>query len=295
MGTVPPIRTMLFVPGNREGWVEKAAATGADAVVIDLEGAVPSAEKDHARALTAEAVHAFAGRDRPRLFVRTTAAASGTMEADLDAVVHPGLAGILLPQVEGVDDVVALSDALDDLESSRDIPAGSVVVDPLLETPSSLREAYALATASPRIAYMGAGVSERGDIARRMGYRWTRDGLETLFFRSKVLLDVRAAEVPNPLTGIWGEIDDLDGLRGFAEQSRAIGYDGMMVIHPSHVEIVNQVFTPTEQELAYWRELLEVMEAAYREGRGAVRFRGELIDEAHVWTARQHLGLGESD
>lgn len=284
-----PIRTMLFVPGNRKGWVAKALATGADAVVVDLEGAVPPGEKARARALTREAIAEHGGVGR--VFVRTTSARSGSMEDDLDAVVRPGLAGVLLPQVVDETDVATLSEALDHLEPQRGVTPGSVLVDPLLETPTSLHRAYQLAIASPRVAHMGAGVSERGDIARRMGYRWTPGGLETLFFRSKVLLDVRAAGVPHPLSGIWGEIDDLGGLRAFAEQTRAIGYEGMMVIHPSHVGVVNEVFTPTAAELDYWRELLEVMEQAHREGRGAVRFRGELIDEAHVETARAALAL----
>ena len=152
-----------------------------------------------------------------------------------------------------------------------------------------MRSAYEIARASARVAYMGGATSRAGDLTRSLGYRWTPEGKETLFLRSKVLVDVRAAGVANPLSGLWGAVDDSDGLLAFARQSRDLGYEGLMVIHPSHLAIVNEIFSPAEDEIAEWRRIIEAMQAAEEEGRGAIRLEGRLIDAAHVVTARQGL------
>lgn len=293
MSTVRPVRSLLFVPGNRASWMSKAAASGADAVVFDLEGSLPPADKDIGRRQVREVIDAAGDGEGPAVLVRVNGVASAEFLPDLDVVVGPGLAGVLLPQVAAVDDVVVLDRRLAELEEARGLPEGAIPIDPLMETPTALRAAYEIATCTPRIAYMGAGISKRGDIARTMGYRWSEEGLETLFFRSKVLLDVRAADVPNPLSGMWGNVADLDGLRRLAEQTRGLGYEGMMVIHPSHVAIVNEVFSPTAEEVHLWKETIRAMEAAHVSGAGAIRLQGEVVDEAHVWTARQELARAE--
>ena len=109
------------------------------------------------------------------------------------------------------------------------------------------------------------------------------------FLDAKVLLDVRAAEIYNPISGLWGVVDDLEGLRAFAEQSRDLGYQGLMAIHPSHLPVINEVFTPSSSEIREWQQVIEAMEEAEREGRGAIRLSGRLIDFAHVATARRNL------
>ena len=290
MDDIRPVRSLLFIPGNRASWMPKAVAAGADAVVFDLEGSLPYDEKDTGRHSVCEVIDA-ADPAGPAVFVRIndSHANQELQLADLDVVVGPGLAGVLLPQVRGVEEVVRLDEALTELEAARGMATGSVALMPLMETPQALYAAYQIATCAPRIAYMGAGISRRGDIARTMGYRWTPEGLETLYFRSKVLLEVRAAGVPNPLSGMWGDIADLEGLRRLADQTRDIGYEGMMVIHPTHVPVVNEVFSPSAADVQRWREIVAAMADGLREGRGAIRLHGEVVDEAHVKTAEQGL------
>ena len=290
MDDIRPVRSLLFIPGNRASWMPKAVAAGADAVVFDLEGSLPYDEKHTGRRSVREVIDA-ADPAGPAVFVRIndSHANQELQLADLDAVVGPGLAGVLLPQVRGVEEVVRLDEALTELEAARGMATGSVALMPLMETPQALYAAYQIATCAARIAYMGAGISRRGDIARTMGYRWTPEGLETLYFRSKVLLEVRAAGVPNPLSGMWGNVVDLDGLRRLADQTRDIGYEGMMVIHPTHVPVVNEVFSPSAADVQRWREIVAAMAEGLREGRGAIRLHGEVVDEAHVKTAEQGL------
>jgi citrate lyase subunit beta/citryl-CoA lyase len=259
--------------------MRRALEVGADGVVFDLESAIPRGEAEPARAAVRRVLSASSST-RPACFVRVSDVRSADFAADLDAAMHDSLTGVLLPQVSGPGDVELASSALDE----RD-PGGRVVLVPLVETANAVRTAYEIATASARVAYFGAGASRNGDIARAIGYQWTPEGVETLFLRSKVLVDARAAGVPNPITGIWGSVADVDGLRAFAQQSRRLGYEGLMCIHPSHLPVIHEIFTPSEHELREARALRDAAAAAEREGIGAFMLDGRLVDAAHVHTA----------
>ena len=283
-----PIRSLLFVPGNREDWMREAPKYGSDGLIFDMEGAMPPAELPKGREIVRRVLEETGGSG-PQRVVRVSGPASAKNRADLEAIVCAGLNGVMIPQTRGPEDVAAVDTILTELERERGLAEGRIVITPLLESAGAIRQSYEIATASPRIAYLGSGVSRRGDIVRSIGYRWTPEGLESLYFRSKVLLDVRAAGVPYPMSGQWSQIGNLEGLRAFANQTRDLGYVGMTCIHPTHVPILNEVFTPTPEEIESWRKTLVTMEAAWAEGRGAVRFEDGLVDEAHIHTARQGL------
>ncbi len=283
-----PMRCVLFVPGNREERMRKAVNFDVDGLIFDLEGATPAAELPKARGMVRGVLDEFGGK-RPRLFVRVTSIAAGTTWDDLQAVVCDGLEGLLLPQVRGPEDVMTLDHMLTAIEKERGLPEGNIIIKPLLETAGAIRDAFNVAKASPRVAYMGGGASRRGDVVRAIGYRWSPEGTETLFMRSKVLLDSRAAGIAYPLSGVWGIIQDLDGLRKFAEAQRSLGYTGLLSIHPSHNPIIMEVFSPSREELLEWKAVVEAMEDAWSQGLGAVTFNGALIDEAHWHTGRQVL------
>lgn len=285
---VHPVRSVLFVPANREDRMRKALTLDADAVIYDLESAIPRGEADTARRMVRDVIASHT-TTRPRIFVRVSAVDTEPFAADLAAALHPNLAGVLLPQIARVDDVRAAAAALDEAERRAGVAPRTVILWPLLETANALRTAYEIATASPRIAYMGGATSRGGDLARSVGFRFTPGGEETLYLRSKVLIDARAAGIENPISGLWGNIEDLDGLRDFAIRTRNLGYEGMMVIHPSHVAIVNEAFTPSAAEIDEWQRIVDAMEQAEREGLGAIRLEGRLIDVAHVLTARKDL------
>ncbi|MFD9112295.1 HpcH/HpaI aldolase/citrate lyase family protein [Streptomyces bottropensis] len=287
----PPLRSLLFVPGTRTDWLPKARAAGADAAVLDLEDAVPAAHRLRARAEVSEAVARAAvtpadQADRMALFVRVNPLDGWAGAEELRAVVRPGLAGVVLPKVRSAQDVRLADRLLGWCEREHGLPPGQVALVPLLETARGLREAYDIARAAPRIAYLGALSAPGGDVERAVGYRWSPEGTETTALRSRVLLDVRAAGVPCPVSGVWTRVGDLPGLRAFAEQNRSLGYEGMMAIHPSHVPVINEVFSPGPAELARCAELVAAVEVAQRDGRGAVTFRGEMVDEAMAVTAR---------
>jgi citrate lyase subunit beta / citryl-CoA lyase len=286
--SVQPLRSMLFVPGHRERWLESARASGTDGVILDLEDSVPQDELAAARRIVGRALQEF-GPDDPRILVRVGPPGTDSLVRDLDAIVAPGLCAVVVPMVRTADEVATIAGAIDTLEASRGLVAGSVAIMPLVETALAARFSYEIATASPRVEYMGGGTSRQGDIARAIGFRWSPEGNETLMLRSWVLMNVRAAGVQFPVTGLWGQVDDLAGCRDWAEQSRDLGYCGTMVIHPTHVPVVNEVFTPTPAEIERWEEIISLMAARQAEGVGAINLRGQMIDEADVKTA--HAGL----
>jgi citrate lyase subunit beta/citryl-CoA lyase len=288
--SVQPLRSLLFVPGHRERWLSSARTSGADGVILDLEDSVPQGELAAARRIAGRALEEF-GPDDPRLLVRVGPPGTDALLRDLDAIATPGLCAVVVPMVQSPDEIVAIAEAIGALEDSRGLVAGSIAIMPLVETALAARFSYEIATASPRVEYMGGGTSRQGDIARSLGFRWSAEGSETLMLRSWVLMNVRAAGVRFPVTGLWGQVDDLGGCRNWAEQSRNLGYCGTMVIHPTHVPVVNEVFTPTADEIERWEEVIALMTAHQAEGVGAIRLRGQMIDEADVKTARAGLEL----
>lgn len=287
----PPLRSLLFVPGNKERWLANAADSGADALIFDLEDAVPHAERETARALVRSAIEAQGARG-VLVFVRVNPLDErAALWADLQAIAVAGLFGVMLPKVTGPRDVVMLDGALSLLEAASGLPEGGIVILPLLETANGIRTAYEVGLASPRVAYLGGITAPGADVARAIGFEYTAGGLETLSLRSQALVDVRAAGVEHPVTGLWTDIADLDGLREFCLQNRRLGYGGMLSIHPSHIPVINEVFTPGPEEVAELRELVTELEAAERAGTTAIRFRGNMIDTAHIKTAQRRLGL----
>ena len=286
-------RSALFVPGHRPDWVPKALRSGADMLILDLEDSVPVTEKARARSLVRESLEALAAEGRDRS-VRINGLETGHALGDLEAIVCPALQAVRLPKVESAADLHELGALLTHLEMRAGMEPGSVATPLDLETADAMRDACDILRASPRATSMMLGCGPGGDAARAVGYRWTKDGNETRYLRSKAVLDARAAGIEYPLVTSWWDIPDLDGLRADAALNRRFGFRGMVVMHPSHVPIVNEAFTPDEAELAHARGLIAAMEAAEREGNAAVTYEGNMVDYAMVTTARELLDLAAS-
>jgi len=287
-----PYRSILFVPGHKPAWIDKALAAGADCVVLDLEDSVPADLKAGARQTVADSIRAVRARDRRvGLFVRVNPLDTRLTGADLEAVVVPGLTGIFAPKISTATDVLRYDALLDHFETRNGVTGLEYIVP--VEMIGAIQEAREIAKASPRVGAMIGPTAEHADIARAVGYQWTPEGLETLYHRSRILLACREAGI-HPLTGLWEKLDDLAGLKTFAEQGRQLGFRGMVVIHPTHVSVVNEAFSPTAQDIAFHEELIEAYEEAAAAGHGAVRYRGVHIDKAHVDTARDWLAHARS-
>ncbi len=287
---VPRVRSALYIPGHRAYFLAKADQRGADAVILDLEDAVAGACREKARRIASEWIASRPDPRRPLVCVRINGLGEGWLERDLEAVVGPNLTAVLVPKVRSATDVKTVAEALDAVETAIGIERGHVRIWPLVETVAAVRSAFEIASASPRVAYMGGATAEGGDLAHDLGFQWTVEGLETLYLRSKVLLDVRAAGVQNPMTGLVARVDDLAAVEAFARQGRQLGYAGCMVIHPAHVEIVNRTFSPTPEEVRQAKEILAALKAAEAAGGDlALTYRGRMIDKAMIHIARQLL------
>jgi citrate lyase subunit beta/citryl-CoA lyase len=294
-----PLRSLLFTPGDQESRIAENAKSGADALFLDIEEPrtpCPEETRVRARGLVREYLDsATPGPGVPVSFVRVQPVASGMILRDLQAVMGPNLAGILLPKITGPADVHAADAILTCLEVELGLPVGEVMLYPILENAQAIRQAYEIATASDRVSYIGGAVSRFGDIVADIGFRWTPAGKETLYIREKVLIDARAAGIRYPISGMWGGAnDDLDGLRAWLAELRDIGYFGMMMGNAEHVPIVNAAFTPTSEEVAYWSEIDRRTREAEAVNERVVmgdknQGEGHEIHIAHVATARKLL------
>ncbi len=284
-----PYRSILFVPGHRPAWVDKAIAAGADCIVLDLEDSVPAEQKEPARATVAEAITRVRQTNPDvGLFVRVNPLATRLTGGDLEAVVVPGLTGIFAPKIEEAVDVKQYDALLDHFEMRNGVEGLEYIVP--VETVKAIQNCREVAGASPRVGAMIGPSAEHADIAREVGYEWTPEGLETLYLRSRVLLACREHGL-HALTGLWEDLENLAGLKEFAVRGRQLGFRGMIAIHPSHVATVNDVFSPSEEDIAFYEGMVKAYEAAAADGTGALRYRGLHIDKAHYdkaigWLAR---------
>ncbi len=294
-----PVRSLLYTPGDQEARLAENVKSGADALFLDVEEPrtpCPEATRVRARGLVREFLEdAPVGAGAPRYFVRVQPVSSGMILRDLQAVLHAKVTGVLLPKITGPADVHAADAILTCLEVEFGIDRGSTLLYPILENAAAIRNAYDIAMASERVAYMGGAISRFGDICADIGFRWTRRGTETLYIREKVLIDARAAGIRYPISGMWGGAnDDIDGLQAWCSELRDIGYFGMMMGNKEHVPIVNAAFTPTEAEIAYWQDLDRMTTEAEAAGERVVygdanQGEGHEVHIAHVATARKLL------
>lgn len=280
---------MLFIPANNREWVEEGPFRyDADGYIFDLEDAVPPSEKHTAREVLRESYELFAETDAV-ITARVNPPETGLFEQDLNEIVAPRLDAILIPKVPTPDVIRRAAHVLDYLEAVRGIEDGVEIIA-LPETAEGMYRAYEVCSASDRVVAIAAGTSRGADIERALGWEWTREGDEKQYMRAKILMEARAAGLDQILSGAWVDVEDVEGLKQEAQRARELGYTGYQVIHPTHIEPVNEIFTPGEDEVAYFQRLMEELEEAeVAEGRGAVRFEGEMIDIAHIKTAKQIL------
>jgi citrate lyase subunit beta / citryl-CoA lyase len=268
------IRSYLYVPGDDPRRIEKALATGADAVVIDLEDSVAPNRKEEARNNAARVLEPEPARP---VFVRINAPGSELAARDIPAVATLQLSGVRLPKVESLESVRLVAKTLEALRSEAGIQC-------LIESALGLELALEIARSHERVAGISLG---EADLAADLG---VRDEAGLLYARSRIVSASRAAGLPGPVQSVYTNVKDLDGLRRSTEEGKNIGFVGRSAIHPSQVPIINEVFTPTEEEVAEARELLDRLEGEAGSGTGAfVLEDGRFVDRAVIESARRTL------
>jgi citrate lyase subunit beta/citryl-CoA lyase len=281
------VRSALFVPAIRRAWVEKAWSYGADAIVLDLEDATPPSRKEEARVIVRELVPVLQERGQ-HVWVRVNSLGEDDIRSDLDVACRQGVEAIVMPKVEGAQYLEEADRLISYYEGRNGVLFRSVSIVPLLETATALYSPELAFRGSSRVRYAGAIASPGADVEFAVGYRWTSDFLESLYFRSQALLAARASGIWNPITGLVTRLDQ-SLVRRFAEHSRDLGYEGMFVIHPDHVGIANDVFSPSEQEYQWSREVLDEYASQVLAGGNAAVLdsKGSMIDLATLRTAER--------
>lgn len=277
-------RSALYVPGDAADKLVKALACGADELIVDLEDAVPQAGKGAARGTVASWLGALpAEAPGPRLWVRINPGAQG--REDLRAVVGPGLTGVCVAKAEDPAELAELDALLAGLERERSIPEPLRLI-PLLESGEALFRAREIARA-PRVARLQLG---EADLAADLGVTPSPDGRELLWARSQVVAASAAAKIDPPIAPVSTDFRDLDALRTSTVSLRRLGFWGRACIHPAQLPVVHEVFTPSAEELARARDVLDRYEEALTSGSGVcLDAGGRLVDEATVRSARRLL------
>jgi citrate lyase subunit beta/citryl-CoA lyase len=270
----------------------QAPSYGADALIFDLEDAVPLSKKDEARKLVGQALTELA-ETRTYIFVRVNPWRSGHLLDDILAVVGRGLKGIVLPKVDGPADVTALDHVLSSAERRAGTAPGTTEIVPLTETASAVEHAYAIYCASPRI-YRTAGIAgltpgSAGDLHRALGVLPTSEGQELLYASSRCVVASQAAGARHVLGGMTVDLSDQELLIASLTRAKQLGADGSMAIHPSQIGPIHRVFTPTTSEIEEAVGILRAMIEAAAKGEAAVRYRDRLVDVAHAASALRLL------
>lgn len=286
-----PIRSFLFVPGNKASWMEKVIGAKADALILDLEDSVPPAQKAEAREIVKSKL-AWLAEQRQRIWVRINRSPHLYDFDDIMAVVNPLVEGIVISKPCGPEDIHTVSSMLSEAEYRNGVELGHTKVIPLLETARSLQYAYEIAMCDRVPAIVGA-TAKNADVARALKTVWSLDGRETLFLKSRIVMAARAAG-KLPLGGVWQQVHDLEGLKVSSEKDRQLGMSGELLLHPSNVEIVNKMYSPSDEEVAFYEGMIAALEKAETEGRASCIYDGEHIDIAHVKTAREIIDLARS-
>jgi citrate lyase subunit beta/citryl-CoA lyase len=261
-------------------------------MIFDLEDSVPLNAKDEARKNIADAL--ATGLKKP-MFLRISNPRAGDYIADLKVLANASslvnVAGIVLPKADDADDIQAVAKALKDVETKHSIQEGTFSILPLIETCLGLRNGFDIAKASPRVIGMALASAEQGDFMVDLGGRWTPRSLALAYPRSKLVVDARAAGVQWLVDGVFMNLKDTDMLREECLIARELGFVGKMAIHPTQVDVMHTVFSPSELEVTYARGLI----AAFREGEargvGAVKYEGMMVDYANVRLAERTLSL----
>jgi citrate lyase subunit beta/citryl-CoA lyase len=287
-----PARSLLFVPANRQRLLDKAPTLPADALLLDLEDAVPLAEKETARLMARAYVPTIVGKS---VWVRVNALASGLLPADLEAVVGlPGLEGIVLPKPEDAADVLEVDRLLAAQEAARGLARGATALIPMIESARGVLFAHQMATAAERVTSLCLGGAEDGDLQTDLGCAWSIDGPELLYARQHTLLAARAARIEFPLDGVFANVRDAEGFERDTVLSRRLGYRGRTVIHPGQIEPANRLYSPSAQEVEYYRRVLEAFDAAVAQGAASTTVDGKMIDYAMAANARRVIALAET-
>ena len=282
-------RSMLFLPGNNPNMLINGGCLGADAVILDLEDAVSPAEKDAARILVRNAMRYvdFRGCE---VIIRINSVDTAYWQEDIRAVLplHPTM--ILLPKASTAQDVLTVNAFITETEQALGLELGGVGLMPLIETALGVENAYAIASCCTRVKALFLGAE---DLTADLQCKRTKEGREIEYARTRLVVAARAAGIDvydTPFT----DVNDDEGIEVDAALAKALGFSGKASISPRHVEVINRVFSPTLKDIAYAYEVMEAIQLAKAQGKGAIALHGKMIDAPIVARAERTIAMAEA-
>ena len=282
-------RSMLFLPGNTPNMLINGSCLGADAVIFDLEDAVSPSEKDAARILVRNTMRYMDFRGC-EIIVRINSIDTPYWKRDIDQILpqRPGL--IMLPKTGTAQDVLEADAYISQVEANLGMEPNAVGLMPLLETALGVENAFSIASASRRVRALFLGAE---DLTADLRCKRTKEGREIEYARTRLVVAARAAGVDvydTPLT----DVNDDQGIRKDAALAKALGFTGKASISPRHVEVINQVFSPTQKDVDYAYEVMDAIALAKEQGRGAIALHGKMIDAPIVARAQQTIDMAQA-
>ena len=282
------LRSLLFVPGNRTNMLEKAMGISPDAYIPDMEDSVPAEEKENARNVIASFLPKLA-EVGPLVIPRINSLDTGLLQDDMAAIVGPHIFGVSVGKIQSTRDIDYISNIIEGLEKKAGLEVGTVKLIPWIETAMAIVNAYEICAASPRIVGVAFGAE---DFTNDMAIERTEGESEIDYPRKVICVAARAADVL-ALDTPYFSFRDSDGLKKNSFEAKGYGFRGKFAIHPAQVDIINESFSPSSDEIENARRVIAAFEEAERSGRGSTSLDGKVIDVPVVKRARQLLESAE--
>ena len=277
---------MLFLPGNTPNMLINGSHLGSDALIFDLEDAVSPAEKDSARILVRNTLK-YMDLVGCETIVRINSIDTDYWKKDLDAIIPQKPNLIMLPKTNFAQDAKTADEYITEVEQRCGMEVGTVKLMPLIETALGVEDSFAIATSCKRVAAIFLGAE---DLTADLRCKRTKGGAEINYARTRLVMAARAANIDvydTPFT----DVNDDEGIRIDAEYAKALGFTGKASISPRHVDVINEVFSPTMQEIDYAYEVMEAIRIAKEQGRGVISLRNKMIDAPIVARAEQTIAM----
>jgi citrate lyase subunit beta/citryl-CoA lyase len=283
-------RSLLFVPSNNKRFIEKAKGLRPDIICLDLEDSVGAKDKQTAREMIKESLFERSQFSTNNLFVRINSVDSELALHDLKEIVQKGIDGIVIPKVNSHEEINHIAHILSILEERRGIKLNQVKIIPSIESVEAVNNASSISKSNKRICDIVFGIF---DFLYSMGLDYDQENSELgLFARSKIAIDAKASGI-EAIDGIWQDVNNIEGLRKDTKLAKSLGYSGKSIIHPTHIDVVNSIFIPSEAQIKWAKIVKESLENAIErgEGKAAVKLDGKMIDAVHYKQAKALLDL----
>ena len=276
------LRSLIFVPGNNQRFLDKAKNLEADIICFDLEDSVPLEEKKSARHLIKEAL-TKRSEYKSEVYVRTNSPISGMVRDDLNEILQKGINGIVIPKVNNASELKKIEKMMINIERKRKLKQTDII--PSIESAEGVVNTYSIASYSKRIPAIVFGVF---DLLNDLGVEYTKQAEGAKYSRAKIPVDARAAG-KYAIDAIWQDLDDKPGLEQDCMMAKSLGYVGKSIIHPNQIEIAHKIFYPASWEIEWAKKVIEAYAMAKQKRKGATKVDGKMIDEVHFKRAKALL------